>query len=403
MATILFAYEFGAGLGHIGMLGAVAKRFVGRHRLAFAVPDPASATPHLRRILGDGVAVRQAPRWSAVDEIVRERGTFCHTLADTLALFAFGDPHRLDACCETWSGIVEADKPDVMVADAAPTMRLALQGRIPMVVVGTGYTVLPGGRALPSLRPWQPHVPPSSRAVEARLCAAANDRRAVLNGAAIDGLGDLFRGDKTFVSTLPEFDPYADHRAADPYTPFAIPGHPPGPEFASRTGCPVFAYLPSVHPAALTVIEALNAIDAPSRLYLSNAHAEKVAELCRRHVRVHTEPADFSTVLPQCKVVIHHAGLGTVFAAAAAATPQLTLPAMLENQINGLGLKRGGSSIDMPIPPAPSAEQIVSNVHRLLIEGVFARKAAENADRLRRVAESDPLGQVTRAVESFAS
>ena len=401
MAKILFVYEFGAGLGHLSILSAVARPFVSQHQVAFAVPDLPLATSYLTPSFGESIRVHQAPRWSPAESRIREVGTFCHTLAETLYLFAFDEEARLRLACDTWAKIIEAERPDVVVADSAPTARLAFEGRVPMVVVGTGYTVLPGSRVLPSLRPWQRDVTPRSRSVEARICASVNDQRTALKGKPVDYLGDLFRGDATFVSTLPEFDPYAAFRGSDPYVPFAIPDFATGRPLADRTGISIFAYLPGVHPAVLPVIEALNEIDHASRLYVSNVEPAKVAKLCRSHVRIHATPADLSTILPTCKVVIHHAGLGTTLSAMVAGTPQLTLPAMLENQITGVGLESSGGAINLRIPPVPNKNDIILHVQTLLDEPLVKTAAHESALRMQRLSRHGHLNNILDVVSGL--
>ena len=403
MAKILFAYEFGAGLGHLSILSAVARPFVREHQVAFAGPDVPLATSYLTPLFGEAIRVHQAPRWSPAESRIKEFGTFCHTLAETLYLFAFDEEIRLRLACDTWSRIVEAERPDVVVADSAPTARLALEARVPMVVVDTGYTVLPDSRVLPSLRPWQRDVTPRSRSVEARICASVNDQRTALKGKPVDYLGDLFRGDATFVSTLPEFDPYAAFRGSDPYVPFAIPDFAVGRPLLDRTGIPIFAYLPGVHPAVPPVIEALNEIDHASRLYVSGVDPAQVARLCRSHVRIHATPADLSTILPECKVVIHHAGLGTTLSAMVAGTPQLTLPAMLENQITAGGLERSGSSINLQIPPVPTKNDIVAYLNTLIDDHRFEMSARDVAGRMGDLRRSDSLIQVVKAVDCWIS
>ena len=401
MAKILFVYEFGAGLGHLSILSVVARPFVRRHQVAFAVPNLPLATSYLTPLFGESIRVHQAPRWWPEEARIREVGTFCHTLAETLYLFAFDEEARLRLACDTWSRIVEAERPDVVVADSAPTARLALEARVPMVVVGTGYTVLPGSRLVPSLRPWQRDVTPRSRSVEARICASVNDQRTALKGKPVDYLGDLFRGDATFVSTLPEFDPYAAFRGSDPYVPFAIPKFSTGRPLADRTGIPIFAYLPGVHPAVLPVIEALNEIEHASRLYVSNVDPAKVARLCRSHVRIHATPADLSTILPECKVVIHHAGLGTTLSAMVAGTPQLTLPAMLENHITGVGLENSGGTINLQMPPVPTKKDIVSDIRTLLDDPRFEKAAHDSAIRMQKYHSCGQLNVVTDAISGF--
>ena len=45
--------------------------------------------------------------------------------------------------------ILQEAAPDLIIADIAPTLRLAVGGKVPMIVVGNGYTVLPRGRVSP--------------------------------------------------------------------------------------------------------------------------------------------------------------------------------------------------------------------------------------------------------------
>ncbi len=401
MAKILFAYEFGAGLGHLNILSAIARPLSQQHRLSFAVPDLPTANTYLSRFLGGKIAVHQAPKWSPVESRIAEAGTYCHTLAETLYLFDFDDEVRLQQACEIWLSLIEAERPDIMVVDSAPTARLALESRIPMVVVGTGYTVLPAGRVLPSMRPWQKEVTPRSRTVEALIWTSINKCRSALNGKPVDYLADLFYGDLTFISTLPEFDPYAAFRGSDLYVPFAVPDIEPGPLLDRRRGVPIFVYLPSVHPAIMPVIDALNDLDHECRLYVSDADPIKIAGLRRRNVRVHAIPADFKSVLPECKVIIHHAGLGTTLSAMAAGTAQLTLAAMLENQITAEGLKRCGVSHNMRVSLDMVKFDIVENIRSLLSDVVVQSASYHTAQKMSDIRRSSPLGRVIKSINGI--
>src|SRR4051812_29139948 len=140
MATILFTYEFGAGLGHLNRLIAVAKRLRDSHRLVFVLPDVGLGEPIVRRALGNEVEIRPGISWRAPkDPQVRRVPT--HTFADVIRLFGFHKVETLFDSVSCWSDLLRQTGPHLIVSDFAPTLRIATWGRIPTVVVGNGYTV----------------------------------------------------------------------------------------------------------------------------------------------------------------------------------------------------------------------------------------------------------------------
>src|SRR5262249_17163530 len=185
-------------------------------------------------------------------------------------------------------------------------------GKVPFVVLGSGYTVPPASQLLPPIRPWETGVPALSRAMEGRLLAAVNVVREQLRGEAIDFFSDLFSGEHTFVCTLPEFDPYRRFRRGSTVWPLNIPHVPLGlPVNQRSSGPPIFVYLPAVHPALPRVISALNDLKLPSKIYVLGMPAEVLAKHCSRTVRIYSKPADLGRVLPNASLLIHHGGLST--------------------------------------------------------------------------------------------
>ena len=325
MSTILVTYEFGAGLGHLNRLIAVAQRLQGDHNCVFALPDHALGEPIVRRAFGDKVRVLEGVQWPAPnDPNIRKIPT--HTFADVITIFRYDDIEMLRAKAAQWHTILQEAAPDLIIADIAPTLRLAVGGKVPMIVVGNGYTVLPRGRVLPPIRPWEAAVPAASRAKEGRLLAAVNVVRARSRGEAVDFFSDLFSGEQTFVCTFPEFDPYRRFRCKPSLWPFNIPEIPLGRRAVQGIEPLVFVYLPANHPALSPVISALNELNVPSQIYVSGMRAEELAKRCNRTIRIHRRPADLARLLPNCSMIIHHGGLGTAHAGLLGGVPQLVLP-----------------------------------------------------------------------------
>jgi vancomycin aglycone glucosyltransferase len=103
-------------------------------------------------------------------------------------------------------------------------------------------------------------------------------------------------------------------------------------------------------------------------------------------------------VMPRCSLVIHHGGIGTVFAAARAGIPQLVVPRMLDQffwaeRVRELGLGRGPlSAADLAGAPIGKA------VAQLLADEAVGRRVREVRDALAgpaRAAEVDAaIGEI---------
>ena len=390
MGTVLFTYEFGAGLGHLTPLLAVAARLSPRHRLVFALREPEQGVDAVARALGGRGEVRAGVRWQPA-----KGSTHARTLADALWAAGFADRERMQSATAEWGALLDAEKPDLIVADFAPGLRLAAADRWPMVEVGYGYTVPPAGRLLPPLRPWDPRVPAQSRAREFQMLAWANEARAVIGGRPVDFLADLFQGDETFVCTLPELDPYRAWREASVGP--LVPRVRPGPAFSERTGPEIFTYLHATHPRLKDVLQALSLTERDVGLYVSGAPPEVIAKMCGRRVRVFRKPADYAQILPQVKLVIHHGGLGTAHTALAAATPQLMFPVRLEWQVNARGVQMLGAG--RVAEPGQSPEDLAAELSALVGDAALQANALQASSRLRDTIRQDPLGLIVEACE----
>lgn len=396
MRRVLLAYELGAGLGHLNRLLAVARRLSG-HTLVFALPDM-SLEPVVRRAL-DQAEVRAGVSWPPPADLAAARRVPTHTLGDVLRLFGLEQPERVARAVHRWRGVLDAVRPDVVVADFAPALRLATRSRVPLALVGNGYTVPPGGRVLAPLRPWDDAVPAASRRHEAEVLASLNQVAADLSAPSVDHVADVFQGDVSFVCTLAEFDPYRPVRTDPVHWPFNIPDIRPGPPVAERTGAPLFAYFQASHPAVATAVEALNRGGRRATLYVDGADPSGLAARCAPLVGVHRRPADFAAVLPGTRGMLHHGGLGTASAGLMAGVPQIVCPLNLEHALTARGLEAFGAAITLPSAPTPAA--LAGALARVLDEGEFAAAAGRAANELQRRRDPDAVAPVAAAVAAL--
>jgi hypothetical protein len=401
LATILLANEFGTGLGHVNHLALLARRLDGRHRLVFALENPALAAPLLARDLGARAEFIAGPAWAPVAAKVARMGE-TRTLADPFDLFGLGDAETLGPAVARWDEILALHRPDLVIADAAPALRVAAAGRVPTVVVGSGYTVPPPGRPLPPIRPWDTDVPDDARACETRILGTIDALRRRRGDAPFKHLADVFAGDETFVCTLRDFDPYAAYRTVLLTWPYVQPLLAAGPAIADRDGADLFAYLPGAHALVGPVLEVLGRAGIRPQVFVSGADPRTIADRCRGHVAIHTRPADFAAVLPRCRLLIHHGGLATAFAGLMAGTPQLVLPQQLEHTITARGVALAGAGIAMTHAMHPSVSDMLAAIVAIRDDPAYAATAGSVADRLAREARPDAVMDIVAACERLA-
>lgn len=377
MAKILCAWEFGSGMGHLTRLLPVARAMhMAGHQIIVAVPGIEQARPIFRKYFPDheaqGLTLIEGTAWRAPnDPDLRKKPTHC--IADVLELFQFGSPDRLGPKVQQWRAIVDEHRPDMIVADFAPTLRLVVgQGR-PFIMLGNGYTVPPAGRLLPPMKPWHDKIYPFSRMNEAAILQVANRARMAMNGPVVDYVADLLNGDRSFVCTIPEFDPYRAYRTVPTLMPFNVPDIRQFPAVGTRgDAAPIFVYLPSNHPFLKIILRQISLIGYPAHVYVTGIDAQKIAGLAGPNVTFHTQPVNLEDNLWKFRAIIHHAGLATAYAAVRAGTPQLVVPLNLEHSITARGLEGFGGTISIAAAGEQlNQEEVVAKINqaiRTLIE-----------------------------------
>lgn len=336
MADVLLTWEMGAGLGHLTQLLPVGRRlWDAGHRVTVAVQNMEAAARTVARAFPEGadrLSVVQGVAW-APPQNPDARSVPTPTLADVLRLFNWNNVDLLREMAGKWDALVADVKPDLVIADFSPTLRLAVEGRVPMLVIGTGYSVPPAGRPLPPIRPWDTAVPPFARANEAELLFAANRVRHHRQGRCVDHFSDLFAGDATFVLTIPQFDPYGAHRGGASLPPYNVTPVAPGQPAHTRPGDEAFLYLEHNHPALEPALAALGRQPLRVSAYIGGRRPGQPLPALPDNVRVNEGLVDFAELLPRLRLILHHGGLGTTYAALMAATPQVLFPLNLEHGI----------------------------------------------------------------------
>ena len=208
MASILYAWEFGANLGHVGAFMPLARSLRDEgHEVHWAVTQPAS--------VGDFLAAQNFACVAApvVPELSRPGPPLSYS--DILLRFGYADAKALYGLVGAWIELMRLTGAQLVMADHAPTAVLAARILgLPVMLFSNGFTVPPRRSPLPNMRPWA-DVP---QQVLVDLDAAALRNINVVLGrfgqAPLTHLANLFDVAEESLVSFPELDHYADRGPA---------------------------------------------------------------------------------------------------------------------------------------------------------------------------------------------
>jgi hypothetical protein len=326
MGTVLFAWELGDGLGHVGPMKVLAEHLAGRgHQCVFAVKNVIAG----RAVLAGLGPILQSPMLSKprTTKPVFGLGSF----SDILAVHGFGEPRLLGPAVSAWSDLYDIVRPDIVIADFSPTALVAAYSRIPAVTVGYAFYLPPAD--LPQFPAFRDDVPPVLG--EGAVIASIQQVLAQFGLSAPKTLPALFRGQYTHVYSLPQLDPYAAYRR--------IPGFGPIETMPRASIAPedsvVFAYLAADHYRIADVAVALGELSCPVEFCLRDAQPSLLHFAARRGLKVHERPPPLAETIHRAKLVISHGGGGVAHAALLAGRPHLLLPGHAEAQTTAIMLE----------------------------------------------------------------
>jgi hypothetical protein len=392
MAHFFLCWELGGGLGHAGRLKSIALPLRARgHRVSFVLRD--LVLP--RRLLGGlGIDTMQAPFW-----LHRSAGLPPDqaSLAEILLACGYLDASALAGLCDGWRGLFKLGRPDLVIADYAPTAILAARSLgLPSAAVGLGFTVPPAGEPLPPLRVWEAPQAARMRATEARLLDSANSVLAA-HGASPMKLGaELLLGDHALLCTWPELDHFGRSGGGPWLGPNLSPPSDTAPEWPREGGRRVFAYLRRGVPESTEVLQALVRQGCRVLCYMPDVAGGAPAPVASPLVRYAPGPVSLPQALAECEFVVGHAGEGLVAQALLAGRPLLMLPHAAESFLMARRVAQLGAGINAMGEPRPRNWDAML---KALLEEQSYRAAA--ADFARRHADFSPRRQAEELADRF--
>ena len=373
MAHIHLSWELGGGLGHAGRLKTLAQALLARgHRVSLSLRD----LVHTRRVLADLDCPKfQAPTWlhQAVG-LPPVQGN----LAEILLTCGYLDAQAVLGLMDGWRALFEQLRPDLLVADYAPTALLAARSLgLRSASVGIGFYLPPQGQDLPALRDWERIPAARLLGAEAHVLRVANAALVHHGAPPLQRACDLLLGDVPLLCTWPELDHYgrSEPTGGRWYGPSFLPEAGEAPRWPEGAGPQVFAYLKTDHPDHAALLKALADEGCRTLCYLPEVAAGKPAPLLHPSIRYAAGPVSLNEAFADpCALCVCHGGEATLAQALLAGVPVLLLPMQTEQFLMSRRVGQTGAGINAAELRRPVDWRAL--LRRLLAEPRF-REAAQ--------------------------
>lgn len=395
MANILYAWEFGAGLGHIGAFLPLARALRDKgHTVSWVV---ASSTAAARLLDKEGFGWLQAP---ACPE--QHRPGPPHTYADILLRFGYASPADLLGLTVAWRELMKLSGAQLILADHAPTALLATRTLdLPVVLFSSGFCVPPPRMPTPNMRPWVDLPAGQLLAIEQAALASANAVLARFGKPPLDGIARLFEVAEDTLLGFPELDHYAARGAARYWgnLPDAGVGDPaPWPALPGKR---IFAYLRNGYRHYEAALQALQAFAQPTVVFSPGSSADLRARFASSHLVFADAPVDLARTGQEADAAVTYASLSTTTRFLLAGKPVLLLPGHLEQYLLARRIEQMGAGL--LLDPEKPADDLMQKLQRIVYDPLFAGNAQAFARKYAAFPQEVVIANLVRRIEEICS
>jgi hypothetical protein len=335
----LLAWQIGDGRGHISKL-----RNIGKVLCARGVDCSAALTrlEHAHELRDVASSIRPVPPLPYLHHLRIRRGEQpASTYGEFLGDLGFASPGIIAEHVGIWRRLIDAERPNCVIAEQAPSAVLAARSLgIPVAALGTTYTLPPTTlKNFPPLlgeyhqRKWS----------ETDMCDAINSVIAPLGVPPLSCLSEIYRADVALPVGIRILDPYAPLRI-EPRLP------PNAPNTSARNidrtdRREVFVYLSAGFRPSPSILAAFRRLPVPLRVYMANADATVAVHLRRLGAAVEHEPVSPRDIARRSRLMFHSGNMGTMCLGIRAGIPQIAVPQQLEQMYHARRLEATGAGV----------------------------------------------------------
>lgn len=374
MSRVLMCWELGANMGHMDrmLISARALRTRG-HEVMFVLKDLARSHG---RLVSEGYVVLQAPVW--LPRLAHPPRLV--NFSAVLAAAGWLDAHGLAGLLSAWRNLFDLCRPDLIVCDHAPTAMLAARGRgKPVATIGHRFEVPPHIDTFPAFNYWDAGDRAECARSDARVLASVNQALGRLGDAPLPRLTSLFDGVRCLVASLPELMHYPDCEGMEMVGPSYVGDSGVPPQWPAGEGKRAFVYLSPEHADFAAVMGALRSAGLLTLVHAKGLSPDAAARLGGPDIRFEPTPVRMDAAVRDADLVVSHASIGTVSAAALAGCVQLVLPNHMEQYLVARRVTEGG--FGLAVAPGSTGNDYGVLIRRLFDEPQFRAAAGALAAR----------------------
>jgi UDP:flavonoid glycosyltransferase YjiC (YdhE family) len=393
MASILYSWEFGANLGHIGTFLPIAKELRDHGTTVhWAVTHPHQAARLLPKAGFDWL---QAP---TMPEQRREGPPLSY--ADILLRFGYSDSNDLLGLVVAWRELLRLTGAKVVLADHSPTAILAARTLdIPVMLFGSGFFAPPKVHPTPNMRPWSPvsteHLLATDQLVLANINAVLQD----FGRPPLETVAQLFQVAEDSLLSFPELDHYPARGPARYWgmLPAAVAADSTWP---AVPGPRVFSYLRPETPHLEAALQALHGLPGSVLIYAPGLPAELMQRYTAPHVAFSPVPVDLKKVARQADAGLTYASPAATVAFLMAGKPVLMIPGHLEQFLFAKRVEEMGAGLIQN--PEHTPHNLAAMLRQVLAEPGFSANAGAFAAKYANFDQNAVMVHIVARIEELA-
>lgn len=386
MSRILFAWELGGNLGHVGQLLPVADILRSNgHEAVFVVRHLNQAVPFLE---SRGFGCIQAPLLAVKKtDVLAEPGSY----PEILQQCGWGSVEELSALIQGWRELYRWIVPDAIVGSHAPTALLAARnGDARRIALGTGFECPPRTSPFPSLRSWAPL--PLSRLLDSEEQVLSIANAAMKKYAPLARtFRDLLEYDEELLCTFPALDHYPGREHGE-YCGALYSGLVgDAPRWPEGDGKRVFVYLRPQFAGFEQLIEIVAEHGVRALVFAPGVSRTVVEKYQTTRLVFSPGPLHMDKTAISCDLAIGHGGHGMTSAFLRHGVPLLLLPTQLEQYQTAWNVSQCGAG--RMVKSGDGRRDIAAMLDALLNQSEAKRRAQSfqyrhGADAPERVAQT---------------